>query len=500
MSQRDNFSKDTISKLSKRVALLCSNPECRKHTSGPSSEKNDKVSSIGIAAHIKAASPGGPRFCEDQTTSQRKSIENGIWLCTNCATLIDRDVETYTVDKLNEWKAQAEEHARQNIGKKAYDNSDTIKQLSTAFTGQPLNISGQAIQNIHQAIETNLENENFAYKTSYIDGKLGYSVNAKDDNGILLKITLNEENSMALEKCLETGSTFEGNILNATCDEPLSNSIIEHNKNIDVKISPQGINCIQKIWIQNDNGDIEYLDDINTYITTGTKAVSISGKSFKDLLEINYKTALTPRNEDECELSFHINFNNWDMKNILHLPYFDKLFVLFKNLKKGWILNLKIEIDGNEAMRFASQVNSLRDIDEIVGYMNFINNGRIIAKRQSEEILFKSNYAFTDDDFKLINDSAYLYENKFSTGTCTQDTSIGKMRISNEKPINTKESEFSIIEPVGPKVQLFGKSIILPKRKFSFSNVVPQVVEVKNGFDVTIIAQKNCTRTIEFVD
>lgn len=501
MSQRDNFSKETISKLSKRVALLCSNPECRKHTAGPSSENNDKVNSIGIAAHIRAASPGGPRFCENQTTSQRKSIENGIWLCTNCATLIDRDVETYRVDKLNEWKVLAEKHARQNIGKKAYDNSDAIKQISTAFTGQPLSISEQAIQNIHRAIETNLENENFEYKTSYIDGKLGYSVNAKDNDGIRLKITLNEENSKALEQCIETGSTFEGNILNATSDEPLSNSLIEqNNNNIDVKITPKGINCIQKIWIQNDNGEIEYLDDINTLITKGTKVVSIYGKSFKDLLEINYKTALNPRNKDECELSFHINFNNWDMINILHLPYFDKLHFLFKNLKKGWILNLKIEIDGNEVMRFASQVNSLRDIDEIVGYMNFINNGRIIAKRQSEEILFKSDYAFNDEDFTLINDSAYLYENKFSTSTCTQNARIGTMIISNEKPINTKESNFSIIEPVRAQIQLFGKTIMLPRRKLTFSHVIPKVVEVSNAFDVTIIAQENCTRTIEFVD
>lgn len=51
---RDNFSKAIIETLKARVAHRCSNPDCRVPTSAPSS--NDKVNSIGIAAHICAAS------------------------------------------------------------------------------------------------------------------------------------------------------------------------------------------------------------------------------------------------------------------------------------------------------------------------------------------------------------------------------------------------------------------------------------------------------------
>ena len=115
---RDDFSSSTKDLLFKRVCGICSNPNCRKLTCGPSKENNNTaVSNIGVAAHICAASAGGPRYDENMTEEERKSFHNGIWLCQNCAHLIDTDVKTYTVDTLKEWKRIAEENAKQNNGK-----------------------------------------------------------------------------------------------------------------------------------------------------------------------------------------------------------------------------------------------------------------------------------------------------------------------------------------------------------------------------------------------
>lgn len=104
---RDNFTKRTIDVLAKRVGFLCSNPECRKHTVGPNSD-NTKFSLIGIAAHLSAASPGGPRFNQFLTEGQRRHIDNAIWLCSNCATLIDKDHKNYSISLLENWKIIAE--------------------------------------------------------------------------------------------------------------------------------------------------------------------------------------------------------------------------------------------------------------------------------------------------------------------------------------------------------------------------------------------------------
>lgn len=107
MNNRHNFSKNTIDILGKRVRFICSNPNCQKPTIGPHSE-NNKATLVGIAAHITAASSGGPRFDSNLTEDQRRSIDNGIWLCANCSVVIDKDENIYSKTLLNEWKNTTE--------------------------------------------------------------------------------------------------------------------------------------------------------------------------------------------------------------------------------------------------------------------------------------------------------------------------------------------------------------------------------------------------------
>ena len=107
---RDDFSRKTLDTLAKRVGVRCSNPACRKLTTGPR-EVSDHIVNIGVGAHITAASAGGPRYDEQMTIDERKSLDNVIWLCQNCAKLIDNDPVRYTVDGLRSWKQAAEQAA-----------------------------------------------------------------------------------------------------------------------------------------------------------------------------------------------------------------------------------------------------------------------------------------------------------------------------------------------------------------------------------------------------
>lgn len=104
---RDEFTKDVVDTLSKRVACRCSNPGCSRITAGPHTNAAKWVN-VGVAAHITAAAPGGPRYEPAMTVDQRKAIKNGVWLCQDCAKTIDSDAEKYSVALLNEWKNQAE--------------------------------------------------------------------------------------------------------------------------------------------------------------------------------------------------------------------------------------------------------------------------------------------------------------------------------------------------------------------------------------------------------
>ncbi len=105
-----DFTVGTKDLLAKRVGMRCSNPNCRRQTSGPRSDKVGAIN-IGVAAHIAAASEGGPRWNTDLSSEERQSAGNGIWLCQICAKLIDNDPDRYDDVFLHEWKELSERAA-----------------------------------------------------------------------------------------------------------------------------------------------------------------------------------------------------------------------------------------------------------------------------------------------------------------------------------------------------------------------------------------------------
>jgi hypothetical protein len=92
------------------VGFRCSNPECQQPTSGPQVDPRGTVN-VGVAAHISAASPGGPRYEPDLTAEQRCDSTNGIWLCQTCAKLVDNDSTRFSRLVLEGWKRAAERAA-----------------------------------------------------------------------------------------------------------------------------------------------------------------------------------------------------------------------------------------------------------------------------------------------------------------------------------------------------------------------------------------------------
>ncbi len=117
----DDFTLKTKRLLAHRVGHVCSHPDCQAPTSGPGIESN-KLLTVGDAAHITAASPAGPRYDPTLTSDQRRSYDNGIWLCVNHARIVDQDASLHTVGLLRRWKSEAEERARKDLGRpRAYE-------------------------------------------------------------------------------------------------------------------------------------------------------------------------------------------------------------------------------------------------------------------------------------------------------------------------------------------------------------------------------------------
>ncbi|MBW8320975.1 MAG: hypothetical protein K0M49_05315 [Arenimonas sp.] len=93
---------------------------------------------IGVAAHICAAAPGvgARRYRADMTPDQRKSHENGIWLCQDCAKAIDSDDPIFTEAFLHSWKQKhSEDMWRSVIEKFPFGPTmpPTVSEISARF-------------------------------------------------------------------------------------------------------------------------------------------------------------------------------------------------------------------------------------------------------------------------------------------------------------------------------------------------------------------------------
>lgn len=111
---RDDFSQRTVLQIAKRASWYCSFQGCRKHTVGATSDGDSEIN-VGVAAHICAAAPGGPRYDEKMSQEERSSAKNGIWMCQNHAKTIDSKDPEFTVERLREWKKQVETESWQRL-------------------------------------------------------------------------------------------------------------------------------------------------------------------------------------------------------------------------------------------------------------------------------------------------------------------------------------------------------------------------------------------------
>lgn len=140
---RDDFDEKIKETARRRVNGICSNPSCKNQTQGPSVKDSNKVQYIGVVSHICAASERGPRYNPDQTSEERKSINNAIFLCSTCSVMVDKNKGAdYPESILKNWKEQSEKEALDSFNKQIIRNGWNVinftnleENYSSALTG-----------------------------------------------------------------------------------------------------------------------------------------------------------------------------------------------------------------------------------------------------------------------------------------------------------------------------------------------------------------------------
>ncbi len=181
---RANFLLKTKDDLGKRVGFLCSNPTCGMLTVGPDSSASG-VANIGVAAHIVAASVGGPRFDANIGDEARAGSKNGIWLCQSCAKLIDSDIAKYSVEVLRYWKQMAEKLAGERLnrqlvaGRAGQEMKGEVVSIGTGYYERKM--PGYTIKYF-------LEGELLHAEQELENGSIGYYVIDKNGNMVEHKL------------------------------------------------------------------------------------------------------------------------------------------------------------------------------------------------------------------------------------------------------------------------------------------------------------------------
>ncbi|KYJ87672.1 HNH endonuclease [Sulfurovum riftiae] len=514
---RDDFTETTIRTLRERVASRCSNPNCRIVTTGPSTVK-DKVNRIGEAAHICAAASGGPRYDENMTSEERKSIDNGIWLCSNCADMIDKDWERYPIELLQQWKKDADEFALNEMGKKLPTVDEPLELLMASMTGTGLQGLPTRLKNISLAASQYLESIDPRLAVNIVFDKNCTTFHfAAKEEPVEMKLSLIPENLESFDEKMNNLFKY-GEPLEATVNDFsfFGSEIFDRLKqdgltNAKISFTPKNVDGKLKLKLTN-GGDIYLVDDMVGTIFTGNQNISFQGKLFGDILQFSLRIPLpTGSSMEESNFSFSINFDIWNETDILSLPYFNKVYEFFEKLYSGFYLSGILEIEGEKLLSMnEKRLNDDCSIVEMYSTFKYIYLARKISKYFGKQIIF-NRFEFYYDDLKEMENIVHAIEQysvelkeddaiKFSI-TITSDEHLHNMR---DHSIRTKPIQMKLEAP-DHKVNIFEEEIEIPKIRQIFTymklNKAPNFDSKKVGDSVEFeyVPQEGAVYSIGFI-
>lgn len=489
---RDNFLESVIDKLRMRVSNRCSNPNCRVPTTAPSGDE-DKVNNIGIAAHICAASPGGPRYSREMTTEERKSINNAIWLCSNCSIEIDRDEPKYTVSLLNQWKTEAESAAKEELGKRLPGKTDAINTVSAALTGFPKSFLASAISNVHKASEQSLEalDPRFAVKSSHSESGTGFGIFAREDVNVSMNIQGEYEKEYIdkYKRLVEHGEDFE---IYAGAIKFDGSKLIEEITNISENgkmiISSTKKKGIQKLWlVSKETALIETFEDIRGVISFGNKSFGFEGAACDGMFTFRYRKGI---DENNATITFGIDFHRWEGCDVRYLPYFSKFFSFFEKLAKGWELFTALEIDGIRVLDSKGMdASKMEFVTETRSVLYYIDKVSEIAGYLEELVRFSSVFSYTPEEFKRVIDVVEIITRKciYSENNITSNASCELIVDEDARNIEllssmTEPTNVIFNEKSNESIECFGRNLYLPAKSISLNKVTPRIVSPQSSY------------------
>jgi hypothetical protein len=486
---RDDFNQQTRLLLRDRVNGRCSNPECGVTTLGPAVDPT-ATASIGVAAHIHAASPGGPRYLKTMSQEERSAAANGIWLCQSCARRIDRDVDLYPADDLRAWKETAEAETLKSIGRRPPSERDAPDQLVMALTRTPVSFAPTAISNVHYATAEALRqyDDRFDVRTAF--DRRGVVISLLPREPVPIHFIVGPEVKEEWKRQMKALHDH-GEIASLPSDDvrikgsPLYDKAFtpEALSGGKLTFTPKGHAAVAKLClIDPDTKSIFQVDDLHGTITSGTQTFKFSGTACKDVLSLSLRMALTATPSSEGDFTLGIDFEEWVGKNVSALPYFERLHELYSKINDGWIVDAKLEVDGGyllgAKMHVPTQNNYFAAAHTVLEY---VNRARTLVAGLGVKVNFRLTPTFSSEEHMRLAEMVNILQGEDPLNAETVD-GMSCTLIATEDAANIR---FLKNEPVAHRVvfrneaveplTLFGQVVLLPALITTLDGVVPVI-------------------------
>lgn len=486
--KRHDFTQATVQRLRDRAGNVCSFPDCHVHTHG-SAFTGDKVVGIGVACHIKAAAPGGPRYDAKQTKEERRHSDNGIWMCQTHSRLVDADDSAYSIEKLLEWKQKAEARSNSLLNQKTFTQQEVraaVEEGNVSVVQRVMNMSTDPINmpldTMMTGYETALEalDPRFNVKVDRVDGHCHHFISAAQEN-VTLKLILQDldklEGFYEAERALfEEGRQleipgahvmFEGSKL----FEAIHQKIHRSGQGVLTMGAPKRL-LTANLYVRTPEGHEVSIDTFTCYYTSGSVRTVFEGEALGGFFAVKASCA-----HDGTVTNFDLTFDAeaWRGKDILDLPRFPRLAKAAPYLGKGRLV-VEIEV-GNNAASFDTSTSPINEeyharLRWLIEYLGF---ARKVAEQCSEAIFLK-NLDFDHDVYSIIRkytgliDGPYLSTRKPGLLSKGQFDSQEKFDLAGIKtdgfpPVITLAHKKSVT------FELFGQAITPPRIETLYTGI-----------------------------
>lgn len=464
---RHDFKRSTIERLRLRVAGRCSNPDCRASTLAPGAD-SESVNNIGEAAHIHAASPGGPRYVAAMSIDARRSIENAIWLCATCASKVDRDVLRYTADVLRHWKNEAEALALDEHGKT--QGRPASPALASLLSGLPPRLVPASISRIHASHAMLLEalDPRFEVETGFSNGATSITLRAREEVPITFNVS--GENASPWMDGI-SGLVQFGKAASLSLDgvglkgSPLIEELFGHGSKDGVKmlIEPIGRAAIAKInaTVQ---GVAPQLDDVPGQLYIGESGARFQGGACGGIVKIEISLSL---HDDGPPRIFNVTpaFDLWGERDVRDLPYFEKVQAFWTALALEGGVTVAVELEGRPVIR--GMVDCVRDnitLERAQRNLQYMRDASVVALHLDLPIHVNLQSQMSADGVRRVALAAAIFEERYRFDA-SQVEKVATVRVSRQDAIelaNGQSAHRLRIRQHWPSFMVFDQPIELP--------------------------------------